>query len=309
MVAGQQQLDFVTLDVFSQTPYEGNPLAVVLIPPGRDLPTDTLQTIAREFNLSETVFIYLNDDAAEPRWRIRIFTTASELPFAGHPTIGAAVHALGHLLLASGGGPPRAVKGTFTCDAGPIEVDFDASTGVAQASIPHNVHLHAQPVTLDDVYALQPALRAAGVKPLAMRTVSPVRGMNFICVELPDLETLAKLGTTGVATLPRLDDEWDVGFSGSLFYVRTGEGEGAIRTRMIEGLLEDPATGSASCGLGALICLEAKVGGEFCITQGVEMGRRSDIGVKVTLSDDKASVSRIDLKGTAVHVMQGKLTY
>src|ERR1700742_5015018 len=79
---------FVTLDVFTGTRFAGNPLAVVLQPEGLDTPA--MQTIAREFNLSETVFVSPPEDKSH-RARIRIFTPVSELPFAGHPTVGTAV--------------------------------------------------------------------------------------------------------------------------------------------------------------------------------------------------------------------------
>lgn len=79
---------FVTLDVFSSRRFTGNPLAVVLDAEG--LETDAMQAVAREFNLAETVFILPPQDAAH-RVRLRIFTPATELPFAGHPTVGTAV--------------------------------------------------------------------------------------------------------------------------------------------------------------------------------------------------------------------------
>src|SRR5436305_685367 len=84
---------FVTLDVFTENRFAGNPLAVVLLP--EELDTAAMQQIAREFNLSETVFVFAPEDKSQ-RARIRIFTPVSELPFAGHPTVGTAV-LLGHL--------------------------------------------------------------------------------------------------------------------------------------------------------------------------------------------------------------------
>src|SRR4051794_18605075 len=91
---------FVTLDVFTEKRFAGNPLAVVLEPDGLD--TVAMQTIAREFNLSETVFVQPPENAAY-RAKLRIFTPANELPFAGHPTVGMAV-LLGRL---DGGTQPR----------------------------------------------------------------------------------------------------------------------------------------------------------------------------------------------------------
>jgi len=79
---------FVTLDVFTETRFAGNPLAVVLEPDGLD--TAAMQTIAREFNFPETVFVFAPENSAN-RARLRIFTPTRELPFAGHPTVGTAV--------------------------------------------------------------------------------------------------------------------------------------------------------------------------------------------------------------------------
>lgn len=79
---------FTTLDVFTKTKFEGNPLAIVTIPAGSEPSQATKQQVAREFNLSETVFLHETEDAASTRRRIDIFVTDAELPFAGHPTIG-----------------------------------------------------------------------------------------------------------------------------------------------------------------------------------------------------------------------------
>lgn len=272
-----------------------------------------MQAIAREFNLSETVFLYLNDDAAAsgdraavvPQWRARIFMTDAELPFAGHPTIGTACHALGSL--ARG-----AAQGRLHVPAGAVEAAF--ADGVARAAIPHNVHLHTEtPFAVAELEALQPRLRGrAGVR--GIDVVSPVRGMTFVCVELEDLETLGLVECTGKRPEAKLDADWDVGFVGALFYVKTGEREGgrqvSVRTRMIEGVLEDPATGSAACGLAAFLSLRRGVKEvAYEITQAVEMGRQSDIGVAVTLNDGLDAVERLELSGSSVKVMEGKVEY
>lgn len=304
------QLSFVTLDVFTRTRFKGNPLAVVLIPEGQDVATETLQTIAREFNLSETVFLYLNSKAANqdvPEWRVRIFMTEAELPFAGHPTIGTACYALE--TLAKGKSKARLI-----CNAGPIELEY--VNGVATASIPHNVHLHTETsFSVQDVQKLQPKLGQGSIRNIDI--ASPVKGMNFVYVELEDLKTLALVETSGFKPQPQLDKDWNVGFIGSVYYVlgeKTGSAEGetqqSLRMRMIEGTLEDPATGSAACGLGAFLALKTqqrKV--RFEMTQGVEMGRQSDIGVAVELDDALGAVRQIQLSGSSVKVMDGSFGY
>lgn len=228
----------------------------------------------------------------------------AELPFAGHPTIGTACYALGSL--AKG-----AAKGRLHIPAGTVEAEF--ADGVAKAAIPHNVHLHSEtPFSVADVEALQPKLQ--GRKVLGIDIVSPVKGMNFVCVELEDLETLAVVECTGKRPWAKLDREWDVGFVGALCYVKTGEEEGGkrvmLRTRMIEGAIEDPATGSASCALSAFLSLKARERVvDYELTQGVEMGRQSDIGISVTLNKALDGVERLEMSGSSVKVMEGKVEY
>nr|POE65377.1 putative isomerase [Quercus suber] len=132
-------LHFVTLDVFTTDRFTGNPLAVVEIPQDAQVSTEQMQLIAREFNLSETVFLHhatttTTTTDGRPEWRMRIFMTDAELPFAGHPTVGTACLALGRL--------GDDVAGTLMCNAGPIDVRYRA--GVAAASIPHDVHVHTE---------------------------------------------------------------------------------------------------------------------------------------------------------------------
>ncbi|OQN96046.1 hypothetical protein B0A48_17846 [Cryoendolithus antarcticus] len=302
-------LEFVTVDVFTQTRFKGNPLAIVTIPSGLGISTPTLQAIAREFNLSETVVLYesLEATADIPAWTIRIFMTEAELPFAGHPTIGTACHVMSTLA-------PGKSRAVLHCKAGPIEIEY--ANGVSRASIPHNVHVHIEsPFTGTEVETLQPKLK--GTELLNIATVSPVKGMNFIYIQLPDLEALALVECTGLKPAPTLDSAWNVGFCGSVFYVlgerSTTPGRAvkqSLRMRMIEGILEDPATGSAACGLAAFLAVK---GGDrnvdFEMIQGVEMGRQSDIGVAVTLDRSAKAAEKIVLIGSAVKVMEGRVEY
>lgn len=310
MLSASQTILTLTFEPKTQTKFKGNPLALVFIPAGQDPATETLQTIAREFNLSETAFLYLNandDDGSKtdvPEWRARIFMIDAELPFAGHPTIGTACYALGSL--AKG-----AAKGRLHILAGTVEAEF--ANGAAKAAIPHNVHLHSEtPFSIAEIEALQPNLQGRGVR--SINTVSPVRGMNFVCVELEDLETLARVECTGKRPPTKLDREWNVGFVGAMFYVETGREDGGnkvkLRTRMIEGVMEDPATGSASCALSAFLSLKSRQKAVvYELTQGVEMGRQSEIGIEVTLSDALDGVERLEMSGSSVKVMEGKVEY
>ncbi|KAF2859480.1 Diaminopimelate epimerase-like protein [Piedraia hortae CBS 480.64] len=304
------QLKFTTLDVFTSTRYKGNPLAVVHLPPS-PIPTSTLQLIAREFNLSETVFL-----SPYPLGTIRIFLPHTEIPFAGHPVIGTAC------LL----GPKIT---TLYCPAGPIKISHTTApnkTVTTAAEIPHAFHLHTGSLSKDEVATLQPSLPLAEVEDI--QTISPVRGMNFVAVRLTSVEVLGRVGVGGKMPYARLDKgAWGAGFVGGLFYTfpsHEGEGGGGmlrdevfhktlretlrVRMRMIEGKFEDPATGSAAVALGMFLSLQEKKRTRgYEILQGVEMGRESHISVNVELDEACERVEKVELIGTAVKVMDGVL--
>lgn len=138
--------------------------------------------------------------------------------------------------------------------------------------------------------------------------------MTFALVELESLQALELITLAGTTlAVEGLDHDWADTFVGTYFFVRTGEtkeGAKTIRTRMIEGPLEDPATGSAASDLAAFLSLQEGGPGEtlkYEITQGVEMGRRSEIIVDVEMAEDM-SISKVYLGGGAVQVMEGRLT-
>lgn len=302
------QLSFTTVDVFTKTRYLGNPLAIVKVPSDKDVPTEIMQTIAREFNLSETIFIHdaKTDSDGTTEWRVRIFLVDRELPFAGHPTIGAACYALGTLAKGTG-------KGRLIANAGSIEIEY--ANGAAKAGIPHNFHRHVEnEYTINDVYRLHPTLKEANAQAKALDVVSPVKGMAFLMVELPDLQTLGLVSPSGIKPDFPTDRGWE-GFPCSFLYVFTEPPAAGktvkVRARMVQDTMEDPATGSASVALGALLAMKLKLGKttKFEITQAVEMGRQSDIGVVITLKDSMDAVEAMELSGSSVKVMEGSVEY
>ncbi|TGJ87139.1 hypothetical protein E0Z10_g1573 [Xylaria hypoxylon] len=301
-------LSFTTLDVFTNKQLEGNPLAVVRVPASlRDRLTQSVkQKIAREFNLSETVF--LHDD---------IFTTEKELPFAGHPTIGTAVFVRHHL----GGGGGEGVRSLIT-KAGPIGIE-SSPLGI-RAKIPHNVHLHTK--TLRDLLSSpdeglvttglhpNPTIREAELDAPAFSIVS---GMTFVLVRLSSLDLLGQVKSLRLdfkaLSASLLDEGRRDSFVSRYYYVDVeGEKEAPkdvryLRTRMVELGFEDPATGSAATALGAYLTLaQEKRATKFQMTQGVEMGRMSVISVETTVKEE-GGVGEVYLGGTAVMVMQGTL--
>ncbi|KAG7290096.1 hypothetical protein NEMBOFW57_000091 [Staphylotrichum longicolle] len=327
-------LDFVTLDVFTSTRFLGNPLAVVFIPPAlRDrIAQDTKQRIAREFNLSETVFLHAPSNETPPTTttalEIDIFTPEEELPFAGHPTIGTAYLVQHHLGW-------RHITALLT-KAGPIPIS-SPSPGQVRAAIPHAVHVHQRTLgallsapfssavvqeTIAAGLSADAAIRAAE---LAAPVVSIVRGMTFLLVRLPSLEHLARAAPVNRMDFGRIaasatasagngngdglldEGEWAGGFVARYYYVLLDEGEEKkkIRTRMVELGFEDPATGSAACTLASY--LAGAGAARFEMTQGVEMGRASDIAVEVVVGGENA-VEEVYLGGTAVVVMSGSIS-
>ena len=305
-------LKFVTLDVFTKTPYEGNPLALVKIPSSVTVTQQQKQTIAREFNLSETVFLHQQADPKTPEWKIDIFITTAELPFAGHPTIGAAYYALSQW---DGTGKEG---GVLVTKSGRIAITEREGGGgvVVEAKIAHNVHIHDH--TFATLSRPLPWVSASEKIAEAERNaslVSIVKGMTFLLVELSSLEELAavKIGSVedgGFKGLLDQRDGWDAGFVGRYYFVVVGGGDAgtlSLRTRMLEVSFEDPATGSAACSLASYLALSGR-GGKFGIEQGVEMGRRSVIGVEVEVSGGgERKVESVKLSGSAVQVMEGSL--
>ncbi|KAF4339386.1 phenazine biosynthesis phzC [Fusarium beomiforme] len=309
------ELPFVTLDVFTKTRYRGNPLAVVTIPADRTIPKPTQeqkQAIAREFNLSETVFIHeprpdTDVDSDVTRRVIDIFTFDTEIPFAGHPTIGAAVTLI-----------PQGIK-TVVTKAGLIALT-QTRPGYIQAAIPHNVRRHRK--TLADLSApvaaqisQDPVIRESELQaPL----FSIVNGMTFALIKLPDLEHLANVQTSGVNLSPDelLDDGWKNGLLLKYYYVINGQREEdgttvySIRSRMMEASIEDPATGSAASALSSYLSLQHSSRGDhscrYEIDQGVEMGRESNIVVDVDVKESK--IATVKLSGTATPVLRGHVS-
>lgn len=259
---------FVTVDVFTERRFGGNPLAV--FPDAAGISDGDMQALAAEFNLSETTFVLPPDDPAHTA-KVRIFTTTRELPFAGHPNVGT-----GYVLAQLGRDDAGSLL--FEEKAGLVEVCVERAQdgSVAGATI-------AAPQPLSVGMTLPPDLVAAcaglHVSEIVLSAHPPVWasvGNPFVLVEV-DAEALSRaspeLGAFrgAVRQLPALEGWLDI-----YLYAR---GPGAVRTRMfapLMGIWEDPATGSAATTLAALLL--SHIGDErhaFDILQGVEMGRPS----------------------------------
>ncbi|PPR04188.1 hypothetical protein CVT26_003823 [Gymnopilus dilepis] len=291
------KLNFVTLDVFTSTPYLGNPLAIIRVPKEHQetLSQEQKLTIAKEFNLSETVFLH-EDDADEPI-RIDIFMVDKELPFAGHPTIGSSWYLFSL-------NPSRETI-TLRTKAGDIPVTRGKG-GKVQLQVPTNFKVH-NPRVQPRVKALQPRLEARdyvngldGLEPLA----SIVKGITFVLLEVTSEDALARLQPSPERiTISEIGD-WGNFIALYAFFVRE---DGVVRTRMFEGSLEDPATGAAASTLGGYLGKKRGAGRHVIdILQGIEMGRKSEIRVVVDIGTD-GEIDKIQLGGLAVQIMEGSL--
>lgn len=303
-----------TADVFTDTPFSGNQLAV--LPDARGLTTRQMATIAREFNFSETVFVLPPDDPAHTR-RLRIFTPGSELPFAGHPTVGAAfvLAATGELELT--GDETRII---FEEGVGPVSVVIHTANGrpvfaqLTTAAIPQKGHEVYDVLDLATVLSLAPDDIHDSER---HRTEGWSAGVPFLFVPVKTLDALGRARIKVDAWEQMLRDSWA---PEPFLFVETEEsaagdcvrrGDGVLRARMFSpafGIPEDPATGSACAALGGYIAARSlKRDGTLSQTihQGVEMGRPSRIEVEVDLVD--GTVNAVRVGGASVLVSSGVL--
>jgi trans-2,3-dihydro-3-hydroxyanthranilate isomerase len=292
---------FVTLDVFTGRRFAGNPLAVVL--DAERLETDAMQAIAREFNLAETVFVLPPQDPAH-RARLRIFTPAMELPFAGHPTVGTAV-----LLNCIDGGGARAF--VLEEGIGPIPCST-ASLGHERGRA--RFQLARLPEELGEAADAETIAAALGLEPneIGLDDFRPTlwsAGISFTFVPVRSLAAIRRCE-------PRLD-QWEAAFtrhgrsSAYVFCRETLEAGSAFHARMFAprlGVYEDPATGSAAAALAGVLLRFAPPGeGEHdvVIEQGYEMGRASRITLSVTVQNRELVAAAIG--GEAVAVTEGSI--
>jgi trans-2,3-dihydro-3-hydroxyanthranilate isomerase len=275
-------LRYVVADVFTNTPLEGNQLAVFT--DGRDLDTETMQALARETKFSETVFVLPTEADADVR--IRIFTPAAEIPFAGHPTLGTA------FVL---GGPLQKMVIRLETGAGvvPVELEREGARivfGRMQQPIP----------SVEPYDAADELLDALGVAESRLPIEVYDNGLRHVYVCLGSEEEVAAL-TPDFGRLAR---------NGSAQTHSCFAGEGRRwKTRMFApggGVTEDPATGSAAGPLALHVARHGLVpfGEEIEITQGVEIDRPSKLYARVDGSAEK--VERVEVGGSAVIVARGE---
>lgn len=290
-----RSIAYRTVDVFTAERFGGNPLAV--IPDAAGLSDAEMQAIAREFNYSESTFVLPPADPANTA-RVRIFTPASEIPFAGHPNVGTA-YVLAELARARGEAPSG-----FRFEEGAGLVAIELVEDGARITAPQPLSRGVE-VAPDDIAACL----SIDVSEVVTSRHAPVEagvGLPFIFAELASLETLGRIETNTAAFSEACRRYKDAGLRFSLYaYVRLSEGR--VRGRMFAPLSkvpEDPATGSAACALGALLATLDGGDGPFAVSidQGVEMGRPSRLEVTV---ERRGAMAAVQVAGRCTPVMQG----
>ncbi|WP_205325368.1 PhzF family phenazine biosynthesis protein [Glycomyces sp. YM15] len=273
-------LPFAIYDVFSDRAYAGNQLAVVY--DGKDLTTAQMQAIALEFNFSETVFV-LPAAAPGADYLARIFTPAEELPFAGHPTIGAAIAAVGS-------GRVQADNGTVVqeCGAGLMTIAVDGGTA----------KLTSTAIAVGP--ALDPATAAAAIGLDPAKIIGTPKnasaGLDHNFVRLADEDVPAAVDVPG-----HLEKVYMFSFD---------EASHAVHARLFHrGVGEDPATGSAAVALGVHLVDQGLLSGDgmhaYEIAQGAEIDRPSVLHGEVVVED--GAIVSVSVTGAAVKVAEGTL--
>ena len=293
---------FYTLDVFTDAPFAGNPLAVVLDAEGDD--DARMQRAAREFNLAETVYVFAPRDPVNTA-ALRIFTPARELPFAGHPTVGAAA-LLAHL---------RAPQLLATQD---LRLVLEEKVGDVVC-----VARHRRGQALAAYFTLPRLPQAAGTAPSTAQLAASLglepgdigfgahrptlygAGVDFLFVPLASAAALAKASPDHAS--------WGAGGGpGVYLYSReTTQAGAAYQARMFAagwGIREDPATGSAASAFAGLVMeFDRPADGEhsIVIAQGVEMGRPSLIALGLEV--EGGALKSATIGGSAVLIAEGSI--
>lgn len=283
-------LDFHIYDVFTDRPFAGNPLAVVMGADG--LSTAQMQIIARQFNLSETIFVMAPRDPAHSA-RARIFFPTAEIPFAGHPTIGCALH-LSRI---------HGNRITLEEEAGLVPVtirDGLAEFVAPKLPVPHEGQ--AEPALIAAALGLKPTEIGFDRHQPAIWQAGPA----FLYAPVGTLAALARARPiephwSQLMTAARVDSAY--------LYTRDADGYRARMFSPTAGIPEDPATGSASAILSAqLLAADELTEGAntIALQQGIEMGRPSRIGLTAVMRD--GALAELRISGRAAKVATGQIT-
>lgn len=293
---------FVTLDVFTSSAFGGNQLAV--FPDASGIPEDALIRITREFNFAEVTFCYPPANPAHTK-RVRIFTPAREIPFAGHPTVGTAI-ALVELGLAGAKGG-ESMQLVLEEGVGPIPVTVRRTDGAAAFAQFTTARLADVGPPAPSRGALAEVLSIAADDVLATPAMSPQNvscGLPFLLVPLRSVDAVSRARVHM--------DRWDATLKAAWapdIFLFAADGDAHYHARMFGpgvNVPEDPATGSANaCLAGYLAARSPKRDGTlvWTVDQGVEMGRPSRLEIEADKSG--GAVTAIRVGGSAVMMTEG----
>ena len=303
-------LKFYQADVFTGVPFGGNPVAV--FPNAQGLNDFELQQIAREMNLSETVFVLPPTNEAAVV-RLRIFTPTQEIPFAGHPVLGT-FYVLAQLgLIGVTEGVTRVMQ---ECNIGLFPVEIHAEDG----EITRVVMTQPKPLILGSVDEMEDLYHIAKTLGLPkyqiVDTKAPIMvvstGLPVVIVPVRTLTAVRSIEPDGAAIVEMCERFGTNGIM--VFTTMTVEDTATVHARMFApaiGILEDPATGSASGAMGAYLVhnglVEVGPLTEVIVEQGYEIGRPSRILVQVESDDD--AIQTVKVGGQVVMVVEGTLSF
>jgi trans-2,3-dihydro-3-hydroxyanthranilate isomerase len=306
----RRTLKFYQADVFTALPFGGNPVAV--FPDAHGLSDDQLQQIAREMNLSETVFVFPPTDPAAVV-RLRIFTPTQEIPFAGHPVVGT-FYVLAHLGLVAMPAPVTRV--VQECNIGLFPVELHNSDG----QVTRVVMSQPEPQFLERIEGAEELYKVAVALGLPKYVIAEAKWpLEVVSTGLPVLIVPVRTLTAVRSIRPDASAIEDicgrVGANGIMVFTTvTVEPSATVHARMFApaiGILEDPATGSAGGALGAYLVQNGVVDvgpmTELFIEQGYEMERPSNILVQVESDDDV--IRSVKVGGQCVMVVEGTLNF
>lgn len=303
-------IKFYQADVFTSEPFGGNPVAV--IPDADGLSDDQLQQIAREMNLSETVFVFPPTDKAAVV-RLRIFTPTQEIPFAGHPVLGT-FFILAELGIIHAKDPVTRLMQECNIGLFPVELHTDGG------HVERVVMTQPKPEFLGPVEETEDLYKVAGALGLSKHVIADMKWpIEVVSTGLPVMIVPVRTLTAVRSIRPDASAITDVcrrfGANGIMVFTTvTVEPTATVHTRMFApsiGILEDPATGSASGALGAYLVQNGVVDvaptTEIITEQGYEIDRPSCIYVHVDSDDD--IIQTVKVGGQCVRVIEGTLNF
>ena len=295
---------FYTADVFTDTLFGGNQLGV--LPDARGLTTEQMLAITREFNYSESTFVFPPEDPAHTR-RVRIFTPGGEVPFAGHPTVGTA-----HVLAAIGEVPLTGAETRIVLEenVGPVPVTIRARDGkpdFAQLSVAMLPQVSAPTVSRERLASIL-SIDVSDMLDGAYEPQTVSCGLPFLLVPLKDRKAVGR-------SRLRLD-QWEESLQGTpsemvMVFAADPERPGSdMRARMYGpavSIVEDPATGSACACLAGYLAARTPRDGtlRWVVEQGFEMGRPSIIEIEA--DKQGGSITAVRVGGRTVLVSKGEL--